>query len=256
MGLPNSVVLSALEFDVLWEYLRFPGPHVALSVPSPGVTRNQRAELVKQAWLTMAEHGLAANGRPEPELVDQLALLAHPERSVDVWVWTDREVRGLAVHRGRDALLAVVDGDQVWLIPAQDGAFVEAAVSVAGTCPAGAGRSTSVPLDVLRAADADAGGDPQSLVVPLADRAVPLGTAQILARMFTGIRVRGQFGAQRTLAGHVVRRADRVVAFHDTDRGRHLFLTRPSADGRVWATVTPADNRALAAAIWDLLDEL
>jgi hypothetical protein len=47
-----------------------------------------------------------------------------------------------------------------------------------------------------------------------------------------------------------------VVAFHDTQRGRYLYLTQPSADGRVWATVTPADNRAVAAAVWELLGQV
>jgi hypothetical protein len=73
--------------------------------------------------------------------------------------------------------------------------------------------------------------------------------------MFAGMVGRGQFGAQRA-AGRAMRRADRVVAFHDTERGRYLYLTQPSADGRVWATVTPADNRAVAAAVWELLDQV
>jgi hypothetical protein len=47
-----------------------------------------------------------------------------------------------------------------------------------------------------------------------------------------------------------------VVAFHDTERGRYLYLTLPSADGRLWATVTPADNRTVATAVWELLDEV
>ncbi|HKN99194.1 MAG TPA: ESX secretion-associated protein EspG, partial [Pseudonocardiaceae bacterium] len=77
----------------------------------------------------------------------------------------------------------------------------------------------------------------------------------VLATMFADLVGRGQLGAQRATAGRGSRRAGRVVAFHDTIRGRYLYLTRPSADGRVWATVTPADNRALAAAVWELLDE-
>jgi hypothetical protein len=255
MGLPSSVVLSALEFDVVWESLRLPARHVVLDVPSPGVTRNQRAELVATAWAGLTERGLADHGRADTELADRLALLAHPERSVDGWIWTDREIRGLAAQSGRDALLAVVDRDEVWLIPALDTSFVEAAVSIAGECPPGRGRSTSVPLDVLRSADRAAGGDAQSLVVELTELDVPLGKAQIMARMFAGLVGRGQFGAQRSDARRGTRRASRVVAFHDTGTGRYLYVTRPSPDGQVWATVTPADNRAVAAAVWELVDE-
>lgn len=255
MGLPSTVVLSTLEFDVLWEAQRFPRRHVALDVPSPGVTLHQRAELVEQTWTALSERGLADRGRPEPELADRLALLAHPERSVDGWIWTDREIRGLAVQSGRHAMLGVVDRDEVWLIPARDSSFVETAVSMAGQCPAGWGRSINLPQDTLRAADEAAGGDPQALIVQLEDRDVPLSQAQVLAAMFTGIVGRGQFGAERVGAGRVTRRAKRVVAFHDTDRGRYLYVTRPSADGRIWATVTPADNRGIASAVWELLDE-
>ncbi len=256
MGLPSSVVLSALEFDVVWESLRLPARHVVLDVPSPGVTRNQRAGLVATAWAGLAERGLAENGRVHAELADRLAVLAYPERSVDAWIWTDREIRGLAAQVGREAMLAVVDRGEVWLIPARDSSLAEAAVSMAGECPPGRGRSTSVPLDALRAADRAAGGDPQSLVVELTELDVPLGKAQIMARMFAGLVGRGQFGAQRTDARRGTHRAERVVAFHDTGTGRYLYLTRPSPDGRVWATVTPADNRALAAAVWELLDEV
>jgi hypothetical protein len=256
MGLPSSVVLSALEFDVVWESQRFPSRHVVLDVPSPGVTRNQRAELVAKAWAGLAERGLADNGRVDGELADRLALLAYPDRSVDGWIWTDREIRALAAQSGRDALLAVLDNDEVWLIPARDSSLAEAAVSITGDLPAGYGRSTSVPLDVLRAADLAAGGDPQALVVELTDRDVSLGKSQVLAGMFTGMVGRGQFGAQRTGTGRVTHRAERVVAFHDTRRGRYLYLTRPSADGRMWATITPADNQALATAVWELLDEV
>lgn len=256
MGMPSTVVLSALEFDVLWEAQRFPRRHVALDVPSPGVTHAERADLVAAAWAGLEQRGLADRGRAEPELADRLALLAHPERSVDAWVWTDREIRALAVQAGRQAMLGVVDRDEVWLIPARDSSFVEAAVSVAGECPPGYGQSASLPLDTLRAADEDAGGDALVLVGQLIDRDVPVNQAQLLAGMFDGIVGRGQFCAERTPPGQRARRAGRVVAFHDTERGRYLYLTRPSADGRVWATVAPADNARLATSVWELLDEL
>ena len=254
--MPSSVVLSTLEFDVLWESERFPHRHVALNVPSPGITHTQRRELLAQAWAGLESRGLAEHGRAVGELADRLSLLAHPERSVDVWVRSDRQVSGLAAVVGRDAQLGVVDGAEVWLIPAHDSSFVEAAVSVIGQCPPGHGRSVSVPLDVLRAADERSGGDPQALILRLEDGGVPLSEAQVLAGMFAGIGVRGQFGAERVGRDGRRVRAPRVVAFHDTDSGRYLFLVRNSPDGRQWATVTPADNARLAASVWELFDEI
>lgn len=256
MSLPSSVVLSALEFDVLWSSQRFPRRHVVLDVPSPGATHTERAKLVAETWASLAERGLAKSNRPDSELADQLALLANPKQAVDAWVWTDREIRALAVSVGGSALLAVVDSGQVWLIPARPTSFVTSAVSVAGECPPGGGHSVSLPLDLLRAADNEVGGDPEKLVTALNRRGLGLTDAQELAGMFTGIGTRGQFGAEVTLRDGRVRRADRVVAFHDTDWGRYLYLVRPSADGIAWATVVPANNARIAENVAELLDEL
>ncbi len=45
----GTVVLSTLEFDVLWERERLPRKHEALGVPSPGKTHTERATLVADA---------------------------------------------------------------------------------------------------------------------------------------------------------------------------------------------------------------
>src|SRR5439155_12553257 len=132
-----------------WERERLPAKHVALDVPSPGETHTERAALVKQAFQSLAERGLARRDRATPELADALNLLAHPQLSIDSWVWTDHEIRSLAVATGDQGLLAVVEGAEVWLIPARDTALAEAAVSVAGVMPAGRGYSVSVATEVL-----------------------------------------------------------------------------------------------------------
>lgn len=252
----DSVVVSALEFDVLWESEGLPSRHVALDVPSPGMTHTERAKLVAQAWTTLEARGLAENARAVPELTDRLTLLAHPRVSIDGWVWADREIKALAVSAGSDAHLAVVDDGQVWLISARASALADAIVSIAGDMPAGPGRSVSVPIEVARAADAEAGRDPKALVTALESRGVTLTEAQVLASMLGGMSLRGQFCVERRNRNQRVTRADRVVAFHDTDDGRYLFLVRPSTDGRLWGTVTPADNRRIAACIRELLDEV
>ncbi|HEX7661924.1 MAG TPA: ESX secretion-associated protein EspG [Pseudonocardiaceae bacterium] len=251
MGPRSTIVLSTTEFDVLWECEDLPTRHVALDVPSPGLTRAARADVVDRALAGLADRGLAKAGQAEPELADRLALLAAPQRSVDVWLWSDHEIRALAATRDSRAIVAVVDRDEVWLIPARESSFVHAAVSVAGDCPAGNGHGVTVPLDALRAADAEVNGDPRALITALERRGVPLSQAQELSRMFTGITLRGQFGAERTPPRVRRRRSDRVVAFYDNPQGRYLFLTKPG-----WATITPTDNARLTTAISELFDEL
>ncbi|MGH3494246.1 MAG: ESX secretion-associated protein EspG [Sciscionella sp.] len=250
----ETVVLSALEFDVLWETAAFRWCHPALRVPSPGRTHTERAELVRQAWESLQERGLALGREPAPGLLRRLRVLAAPERAVDCWVFAERAVTGLAAAAGGEAVLGVLDNGEVWLIPARASSLVESAVSVVGDRPAGRGRSVSVPFDVLAAADRAARGDPDRLITRLERRGVVLTQAQILAGMMRGMYQRGQFGVQRRGSAQSLHRGAELVSFHDTPRGRYLYLIRASTDGRRWATVTPADNRQLVASVAELLD--
>jgi hypothetical protein len=248
----NSIVLSALEFDMLWEIERLAPRHVALDVPTPGMTHTERAELVEQAWKSLARRGLARGRRASGELIDMLNLFAQPRVAVDVWVWTDREIKGLAVSVGGESMLAVVAHGEVWLIPVGRDRLAEAAVSVTGELAAGVGQSVSLPHKVLVEADASARGEAKALVTALEDRDVPLWQAQEVAGMLLGQQSRGQFGAQRRSRDGTTRRAERVVAFFDTDAGRYLFqVSRDS-----WATIAPADNALLVERVRELLDEV
>ncbi|OLR90903.1 ESX secretion-associated protein EspG [Actinokineospora bangkokensis] len=253
----TTTVLSALELDVLWEAERLPRRHVAFDVPSPGTTHTERAALVAAALDGLQARGLVSRGRAVPELVDALTLLAHPKVSVDGWVWTDRQIRSFAAAGAEQAVLAAVDNDEVWLIPARPTALAEAAVSISGSAPAGPGRSVTLPTELLLEADKAAGGNPQGMVTTLYQGGVLLADAQALASMLTGVTARGQFGAERSTGRERRRqRAERVVAFHDTEAGRYVYLARPSPDGRMWSTIGPADNARLSACVWELLDEV
>jgi hypothetical protein len=256
MVVSGTVVLSTLEFDVLWEREHLPRKHEALSVPSPGKTHTERARLVADALAGLAQRGLSDGQRADPELADLLTLLANPQVSVDTWVWTDHRISSLAVVSGSSALLAAVDGDEVWLIPARDTGLAEAAVSIAGDTPAGPGYSVSVPTDVLTAADKESYGDLREFAAALKRGGVPGPDAKTLSDMVGGMGVRGQFGATRQQRDQRMLRADRVVAFHDTSHGRYVYLAKPTADGRLWSTITPADSRRLALCVRELLDEV
>jgi len=247
----GSVVLSTLEFDVVWEAERLTNRNVALDVPSPGITHTERAELVRGAWASLEERGLASGGRIVPEVADSLALLSAPQVSIDIWIWADRAITGVAAAGGEEGILAVIDGNEVWLIEARASSLAESAVSVAGEMPTGYGRSISLPHDTLRDASAESGRDAGKLLLALERRGVPLGDAQELAGMVDGMSTRGQFGVERGRE-----RANRVVAFHDTPSGRYLHQVRPSTDGRSWSTITPADNARLASCVWELLQEV
>jgi hypothetical protein len=120
----------------------------------------------------------------------------------------------------------------------------------------GLGRSVSLPNDLVIAADNEAKNDTKKFITTLEAKGVSLNDAQSLTAMLAGIVTRGQFGAERRHRDQRIVRAGRVVAFHDTDNGRYLDLIRPSTDGRLWCTVTPADNQRLASCVWELLEEI
>jgi hypothetical protein len=252
----GSIVLSKLEFDVLWESEGLPAKHEALTVPSPGRTHTERRQLVAKAFDGLEERGLAKRDRAVPELVDQLNLLAHHQLAIDSWVWTDHRISSLAVVAGHSALLAAVDGPEVWLIPARETAIADAAVSIAGDVVAGPGLSVSLPADVLAAADAEARGDVRLLAAELTSRGVAGKDAKTMADMLRDMNVRGQFGVTRMQRDQRMVRADRVVAFHDTPNGRYVHLVRANNDGRMWSTVTPADGRRLASCVEELMTEV
>jgi len=252
----GTIVLSKLEFDVLWESEKLPAKHEALTVPSPGRTHTERRKLVAEAFAGLEQRGLAKRDRAVPELADLLIMLAHHQLAIDSWVWTDHRISSLAVVAGSAALLAAVDGPQVWLIPARETSIAEAAVSISGDVVAGPGRSVSVPTDVVTAADAEARGDARAFATALMNKGVSGADAKMMAEMVREMNVRGQFCVTRQQRDQRMARADRVVAFHDTPRGRYVHLAKPNNDGRMWSTVTPADSRRLATCVQELMAEV
>ncbi|MFI0468114.1 ESX secretion-associated protein EspG [Saccharopolyspora sp. 5N102] len=259
----DPIVLSALEFDVVCEAEKLTERrHIILNVPSPGATYSERAQLVADVWAGLRERRLAEphRDRVDVDLADLLGLLDRPQRSIDVRIWADRSIRALASANGGTGLLTIVDGDIVELTPIRASSLVEAAVSVAGDMPPGPGRAVSLPNEVLREASDYAGpNNPLLLTDELRALGIAPDDAADVANMADGMGIRGQFGVEVCPnRGGRPERANRVVAFHDTDKGRYSHVVRPSGDGRRWSTIAPADNariaeyaRELLAEVWD-----
>lgn len=256
----DPIYLSALEFDVVCEAAGFDERrHIILDVPSPGSTHTERAELVAQTWESLRHKRLAETKRDrvEVEFADLLGLLDRPQRGIDVRIWADRPIRALACANGGEGLLTVVDGDVVEMTPIRGGSLAEAAVSVAGDVPPGPGRAVSLPNGALRkASDVVGAGNPLAFTDELRILGVAHDDAADVASMANNMGIRGQFGAEGAAGRGKPARAGRVVAFHDTDRGRYLHVVRSSGDGRAWSTIAPADNGRLAEYVRELLTEV
>ncbi|RJQ70749.1 ESX secretion-associated protein EspG [Pseudonocardiaceae bacterium YIM PH 21723] len=248
--------LTATEFDVLWEHLELGPMPLVIKVPSPGRTFTERRGIERKTWDDLEERGLGRQVGLDPMLERMLRTLARPDQEVDGRLWLGRKIRVLAATRDDLSVLAVLDGGTLSLYPATTGSLPRLAVGVLDHRQAGSGRSVT-----LRSADLDAGAEaaataPGGLAGALVQRGVRPEDADMLAGMVLGAQQRGQFGAairDRWARRH---RADRVIGFFDTERGRYAQTRRPAPDGVLWSAIYPVDDRRLIAQLEELLTEL
>ncbi|MGZ3142367.1 ESX secretion-associated protein EspG [Lentzea chajnantorensis] len=251
----DPVVISALEFDVLWEHLGLETMPLVLKVPSPGKTREERRVLEDQVWRQLGARGLGGPRSLDPTLEDLLHVLNRPQREIDARLWLhERSVRLLAAGKGQAGVLAVLDGGQLLLRPAEADGLPREALTVLPSAPAGEGHSITLPSADLDAA-ASSAASPEDLEAELRSRGLRADDAHALADMVRDATHRGQFGAAaRDKWGKRVR-PDRVVSFYDTPQGRYLQMRRASEGRPPWSTITPVDYRRLHHHLVELLEE-
>ncbi|SEP94460.1 EspG family protein [Lentzea xinjiangensis] len=250
----DPVIISTLEFDVLWEHLGLETMPLVLKVPSPGKTREERRKIEDQVWHQLGARGLGGPRSLDPTLEDLLHVLNRPQQEIDARMWlNDRSVRVLAAGKGQAGVLAVLDNGQLVLRPAEADGLPREALTALPTAPAGEGHSITLPSADLDAAAASS-KSPEDLEAAL--HGVLRGDdAHTLAEMVRDASNRGQFGAAaRDKWGKRVR-PDRVVAFFDTPKGRYLQMRR-AVDGQPpWSTISPVDYRRMHHHLVELLAE-
>lgn len=250
----DPVIISTLEFDVLWEHLGLEVMPLVLKVPSPGKTTEERRAIEDQVWLQLGARGLGGPRSLDPTLEDLLHVLNRPQQEIDARMWlNERSLRVLAAGKGQAGVLAILDGTQLILRPAEADGLPREALTALPTAPAGEGHSITLPSADLDGAAASA-TTPEDLEAALS-ATLRAYDAHTLAEMVRDASNRGQFGAAaRDKWGKRVR-PDRVVAFYDTPKGRYLQMRR-AADGQPpWSTITPVDYRRMHHHLVELLAE-
>ncbi|CAM3438542.1 ESX secretion-associated protein EspG [Kibdelosporangium persicum] len=252
----RPITLSALEFDVLWEHLGYEDMPLAVKVPSPGATWTERKQLVDQAWTELERRGL---GRPvdlNPGIERALGILSRPDREVDGRTWLGRSVRFLAAAREEEAVLAILADDFLTLhsVPAQS--LPSVATGVLSPVPAGPGHSVNVRSDDFETAANRAGGTKEGFEKALRQRGIREDDVKVLAEMIKDVVATGNFGAAARDKWGKRHRAERVIAFFDTEDGRYVQVKKPSPDGSAWTTISPTDNRRLTHQVELLLGEI
>jgi hypothetical protein len=247
-GHPHRNVLTAVEFDVLWELLGLGPTPVVLRLGSPGRTHAERHAIRSTGWQALRDRGLAGPSGPAPELTRLLHLLARPTEQLELRASWGRPVRIVAAGRPGAGVLAVRQDATVTVTSC--GSLPTAITGALPPERPGPGRACTVPTDVL--APALTGGE-ADLRAALVARAVAGTEAGLLARMLRGIERRAQLVALAADRWEVLRRAGGVVVVLDGPRGRYLLTRSTAADGAEWTTVAPADARRLRHRVTELL---
>ncbi|WP_214408180.1 ESX secretion-associated protein EspG, partial [Pseudonocardia lacus] len=151
-------VLTAAEFDVLWERLGLGPTPVVLRLDSPGRTRAERREIEAAGWQALRSRGLAGPTGAHPELTRLLRLLARPSVALELRGWWGRSVRAVAAGEPDSGVLAVRQDGSLTLRAC--GSLPTALLGVLPSAPAGPGLATTLPTSVLSAALGAAPGGP------------------------------------------------------------------------------------------------
>jgi hypothetical protein len=244
----TAVVLSHLEFDLLWEDLGTGEPPYPLEVPSHGETMDDRDALGGEVLRTLTEAGLADGEDVSAELEDLFGTLSHGTVSVDALVFRPHPWRVLATARGPRGVLAVLNDREVALEPVTD--LPSAITRVIGDTPAGPGEQTRMPRSVFSAAmDAYAKSGHAALERALSQANITgRATRAITTLVDSPRKATGQLAATGP-AGR-----SRTLSWTDTEAGRYALTTDRQLHTE-WVHLTPADTPWLTRHITTLLTQ-
>jgi hypothetical protein len=250
---PNRLAITAVEFDVLWEWLGLGATPVVLRLDSPGRTHTERREIVNTSWQALRQRGLADDTGPDPEIIRLMHLFAVPTEQVELRMWAEQETRVLATGRAGRTALAVRQGSTLTL----SGASRTPNRAVLGTlppAPAGAGRSVTLPsadLDAAREGVADGCPMHEGLIA----RGVAADDAELAEDILGATVGHGQISVLVADSWGVPHRLRRFIGVLDTRHGRYVVNRAPAGDGTEWTTVAPTDPRRMLYRMDELLAE-
>ncbi|HCT81740.1 MAG TPA: ESX secretion-associated protein EspG [Micromonosporaceae bacterium] len=254
----QTITLSALEYDVLWEHLQLgPFPPI-LEINSHGATLDERAQLTANVWESLAERELGWPNALDTRLQYRLRLLARPEWELDARLQlsaTGPRTSALIAANHITATVAVLDAGRLTLRTVPADTITQQAVALLPPHPPGTGNSITLPADTLDAAAARAGSDPHAFAQALRQKGLGKSEAHKIADVAGNVIRFGHFGAARTPRFEKRRRANHIVSVYDTNQARYLFTRKPSS-GRHWVTLVPGTEAAITRQLDELLGQL
>lgn len=250
----SSTVLSVAEFDVAWEMLDLGETPVALELPSPGTTDEERARIVRDATTSLQDRGLVRQARPAPGLEQEIRLLAHAQVFRDLVTTLPSRLTAVAASGGWRAVLAVRHEERVGLVRLPADRATAELVDLLGALDPGPGRPVRVPAAVLGDALRACGNDRGRFAAELMRRGLDGGDAYALLRMSDVAGVAQLGASRRTERG--LRRAPYMLLVQATAEGCYRQRRVPVPGGETVVEAAAADSRSLARELDDLVTAL
>ncbi|MCA1228514.1 ESX secretion-associated protein EspG [Saccharopolyspora sp. 6M] len=227
----DTIALSLPAVDVLGEQLNLDVRQYPFELSRPEESADERARLVRQVWGELEAAGLAADGRPEPEVEDALYLLCGSEVSIAAAglldVRTGQRLAARVVATGEVGVVGVLDGRGLRLDFLDPHDLPEVCADLLPQAPTPPGE----PVRAERAAHS---------------RALEEITSRHRYRI-------GHF----QVSGGERRGGDPAgLAWFDNDLGRFTLLGETTPDGRDVLTCAPADRAAVAERLSEQLSRL
>lgn len=250
----QSITLSVLEYDILWEHLQLGSFPPILDINSHGATLDERAELAARAWESLADKDLGWPNRLDGRIAFRLRLLARPEWELDARLHSDNGpgTRALIAANTSTAVVAMLDAERLILRTTPADLITTEAIALLPAHPAGTGPSITLPAATLDAAATRAADTAESFADALMSAGLGRPESRVIATLASTAIRHAHFGAARTRRFEKRRRANHVVSVYDTPEGRYLFTRKPS-NGQSWVTLLPGTGPAIARQLEELL---
>lgn len=205
---------------------------------------NAYAEAARLGWLDR-------RGRLDAEVAGSLTVLCRANVEYYGWIAAATHLGVLAAATGREAVLAVREGDEILVRPSKAKNLPEDVVTRLPEAPPGSGTPVSVPVDELRAAVRKP--DPGAVNVRPVPRAALRKALDVIALPTSGsgelwVAARDSLGRRRQIAC--------PLRYADTERGRFLTVATVSESGEQWVTLAPAARAEIARRLRQLRESL
>ena len=248
---PRSFSLSLAAVDMLSQVLQVNCRLYPFEIPSFGELDEDRNRIAKLVFADLANRGLIRDNTIDTDVRTALTVTGDHDVAVAMTgnIDTARAIQARAAAAGSSGVLAVQEGQSVRFEMVSPSGLARALVGLLPPLGPGPGQSVQV---VQAAPAARSDGFTEAVRAPRSSSDAQLRMAAAMLE-----RPRKGFGFfMVTAKGRHGREIDTAtVGWIDTDAGRYLMVSKPSVDGEVRVTYSPADSPRLTQQLAQVIEE-